>query len=79
MKFIQIEQLKRLAFVKLILLLLVSFHQQAFAIAMLQPNALYAAIWSGEEGTPPIKTAALNCYTNVIILPGRIENTTKHV
>lgn len=79
MKFIRSKQLKRLAFVKLTLLLLVSFTQQAFTAAIPQPNAFYAAIWAVEAGTPPIKTAALNCYTNVISLPGRIENTTKHV
>lgn len=79
MKFIRSKQLKRLAFAKLTLLLLVSSTQQAFTMAVPQPNTFYDAIWSVKAGDPPIKSAALNCYTNVISLPGRIENTTKHV
>ncbi len=64
MKFIRKKQSKVLT--KLVLLVLVSFAQQANSIAPL-PNLqnLYREIWPGEEGSAPVRVAALNCYTDI--------------
>jgi hypothetical protein len=69
-------KIKELAIMKLVFLL-VSALQQELTAAAPPSDPYYAEIWAREDPAQ-IKAAALTCYANVISIPGRIENATKH-